>query len=289
VVKSVDLTPSDVRDADLVEVGEVKGAGSLFALKSSTHPEMGRAWAEWNATPEDRHRDAQHFASQEEFFESVPRLFWRDSFGRLLRLRRTDQKPPCVAEPIVYFYPEQRSRVSYRLAPSVRVARAEPLPRGTAWTFLATPQGILEEVEAAAPGKARRTFAHLFWDGTSTRFPPPAEGVCVPGPRSAEFFREVLPRLGLLAHETEDFVAAWAPRMEGAAYHVIGFHPREEVDALAPAEVSPTPAYMIRILMDATPVKACPTELTPPVWPDAAPAREGFTVVEWGGVLREGR
>jgi hypothetical protein len=63
----------------------------------------------------------------------------------------------------------------------------------------------------------------------------------------------------------------------------------EEVDALAPAEVSPTPAHMIRILMDATPVKACPTELTPPVWPDAAPAREGFTVVEWGGVLREGR
>jgi hypothetical protein len=77
--------------------------------------------------------------------------------------------------------------------------------------------------------------------------------------------------------------------MEGAAYHIIGFHPREVVDELAPAEVSPPPAYMIRILMDATPVKACPTELTPPELPDAPPAREGFTVVEWGGVLRDGR
>jgi hypothetical protein len=98
----------------------------------------------------------------------------------------------------------------------------------------------------------------------------------------------VLPRLGLLPHETEDFVAAWAPRMEGAAFHVIGFHPREQVDVLAPVQVSPPPASMIRILMDATPVEACPA-LTPPVLPEQAPAREGFTVVEWGGVLREGR
>jgi hypothetical protein len=36
-------------------------------------------------------------------------------------------------------------------------------------------------------------------------------------------------------------------------------------------------------------VKTCPTGLKPPELPDAAPAREGFTMVEWGGVLREGR
>lgn len=104
-------------------------------------------------------------------------------------------------------------------------------------------------------------------------------GVCVPGARSSTFFREVLPRLGLLPHETEDFVAAWAPRMEGAAFHVIGFHPREEEDALAPVEVSPPPEHMIRLLRDATPVKTCPTGLTPSVLPDVPPAREGFTVV----------
>ncbi len=289
MVKSVDLAPADVRAADLVEVGEVNGAGPLFALKSGTHPEVERAWMEWGDTPQATSREGQpeRFASQEAFFESVPRLFWRDSFGRLLRLRRVDLRPPCMAEPIVYFYPERRMRVSYTLAPSVRVARAVPLARGNAWTFLATPQGILEEVEAAAPGRARRTFAHLFWEGTSTRFAPPTEGVCVPSARSSEFFREVLPRLGLEAHETEDFVAAWAPRLEGAPFHVIGFHPREVLDALAPVEVSPTPGHMIRILMDAAPVETCPM-LTPPVLPDTVPEREGFTVVEWGGVLREG-
>lgn len=119
------------------------------------------------------------------------------------------------------------------------------------------------------------------------RFAPPARGVCVPGPRTSEFLREVLPRLGLLPQETEDFVAAWGPRMEGAAFHVIGFHPREVVDELAPVEVSPPPAHMIRILMDATPVETCPA-LTAPELPPEVPARTGFTVVEWGGVLREG-
>jgi hypothetical protein len=75
--------------------------------------------------------------------------------------------------------------------------------------------------------------------------------------------------------------------MEGAAFHVIGFHPREVVDMLAPVEVSPPPAHLIRILMDATPVEACPA-LTAPVLPEELPSREGFTVVEWGGVLRPG-
>ncbi|HEX8537801.1 MAG TPA: hypothetical protein VF664_10090 [Cystobacter sp.] len=285
--KTVDPAPPDVRAADLEEVGAVKDAGPIFALKRGTHPEVERAWEEWKSTPRYNPPE-ERFPSQEAFFASTPRLYWRDSFGRLLRLRRTDLKAPCMAEPIVYFYPEQRSRVRYTLAPVVRVARAEPLARGNAWTFLASPQGILEEVEAAAPGRARRTFAHLFWEGTSMRFSPPTEGVCVPSARSSEFFREVLPRLGLLPHETEDFVAAWAPRLEAAAFHVIGFHSREDVDALAPVEVSPTPAHMIRILMDATPVKTCPAGLTPPSPPDAPPAREGFTVVEWGGVLREG-
>ncbi|QRN97691.1 hypothetical protein JRI60_00960 [Archangium violaceum] len=103
---------------------------------------------------------------------------------------------------------------------------------------------------------------------------PPAEGVCLPGSRTSEYFREVLPRLGLQAHETEDFLAAWVPRMEGAAFNVIGFHPREVVDMLAPVRVSPTPTWMIRILMDATPVEECP-ELQAPVLPEAVPAREG--------------
>ena len=282
--QSVDPAPADVRAADLEEVGAVNDAGPLLALKRSDHPEVARAWEEWKATPRYE-KDKERFASQEGFFTSTPLLYWRDSFGRLLRLRRVDQKPPCMAEPIVYFYPERRSRVRYALSPTVRVARAVPLARGNAWTFTATPQGILEEVEGA-PGRARRTFAHLFWEGTSLRFAPPVEGVCVPREGSRAFFRELLPRLGLLPHETEDFVTAWAPRLEGAPFHVIGFHPREAVDALAPVEVSPTPASFLRILMDATPVKACPTELTPPSPPDALPPRAGFTVVEWGGVLR---
>jgi hypothetical protein len=287
-LKTVDPAPADVRAADLVEVGQVKGAGPLFALKDSAHPEVERAWKEFLHVPHGTTDGPRpKYASKEEFFEIMPRLFWWDSFGRLLRLRHTDLRLLCLAEPIVYFYPERRMHVRYTLASEVRVARAEPLARGNSWTFLATPQGALEEVDAA-PGRARRTFPHLFWEGTSMRFAPPAEGVCLPGSRTGEYLRDVLPRLGLLPNETEDFLTAWVPRMEGAAFNVIGFHPREVVDMLAPVQVSPAPTHMIRILMDAAPVEECPA-LTAPALPDAVPAREGFTVVEWGGVLRERR
>ncbi|WP_257461692.1 SH3 domain-containing protein [Archangium lipolyticum] len=282
-VRAVNPAPADVRAADLVEVGQVKGAGPIFTLKDSEHPDVERTWKEFHDFPPTH----PSYVSKEGFFESSPPLFWWDSFGRLLRVLPTDLSVPCMEEPIVYFYPERPMHVRYTLAPEVRVARAEPLARDNAWTFLATPQGLLEEVDAA-PGRARRTFKRLFWEGTSVRFPPPAEGVCLPGSRTSEYFREVLPRLGLQPHETEDFLEAWVPRMEGAAFNVIGFHPREVVDRLAPVRVSPAPTWMIRILMDATPVEECP-ELQAPVLPEAMPAREGFSVVEWGGVLRENR
>ncbi len=286
-VKAVDPAPADVKATDLVEVGEVKGAGPLLALKDSSHPEVERAWKELRELPDATESSPMaKFKDKEAFFASAPRFFWRDSFGRLLRVRRVDLAPQCMAEPIVYFYPERRMQVRYTLAPLVRVARAEPRTQDNSWTFLATPQGLLEEVEGAE-GRARRSFKHLFWEGTSMRFPPPTEGVCLPGSRTREYLGEVLPRLGLLPHETEDFLAAWGPRLEGDALYVIGFHPREGVDMLAPVEVSPPPTHMIRILMDATPVEACPALKAPPL-PDEVPARGGFTVVEWGGVLRAG-
>jgi hypothetical protein len=48
--------------------------------------------------------------------------------------------------------------------------------------------------------------------------------------------------------------------------------------------LSETPDTLIRILMDYQPLEA-PIKANPPILPKT-PIREGFTVVEWGGVLR---
>jgi hypothetical protein len=56
------------------------------------------------------------------------------------------------------------------------------------------------------------------------------------------------------------------------------------MDRVAPLTVVPTPDTVIRVLMDYTPLAApisvAPLKITTPI-------RNGFTVVEWGGIVRD--
>ena len=98
------------------------------------------------------------------------------------------------------------------------------------------------------------------------------------------FLRDSLMRLGLNEPECRDFLEAWLPLLDDAPYYFISFFDRRSIDALAPLEVTPAPDTVIRVLMDYRPlegwIEVAPQELGPP------PRREGFTLVEWGGLRR---
>ena len=93
---------------------------------------------------------------------------------------------------------------------------------------------------------------------------------------------EKLTLFGLNAQERSDFLAFWVPRLSQAPYYFITFIPRNEIDRVAPLAVTPRPDTIIRVLMDYKPLNAPisvkPLEITPA-------ARQGFTVVEWGGIV----
>ncbi len=71
--------------------------------------------------------------------------------------------------------------------------------------------------------------------------------------------------------------------MQGSPYYFVTFLGTSEMNKIAPLTISPKPDTVIRILMDFSP-------LAKPIKVDGynikTPARNGFTVVEWGGVLR---
>ena len=79
------------------------------------------------------------------------------------------------------------------------------------------------------------------------------------------------------------FLEFWLPRMQDAPYYKIGWHGKNVMDQLAPLSLSVRPDRIVRILMDFeeldTPIAAKPQIFR-------TPERKGFTVVEWGGVLR---
>jgi hypothetical protein len=93
-----------------------------------------------------------------------------------------------------------------------------------------------------------------------------------------------LAKLGLNQKETADFLEFWEPRMQAAPYYQIGFHGTNVMNQLAPLTLSQKADTTIRVLMDYQELSA-PIKANPPILP-ATPARKGFTVIEWGGVIR---
>ena len=130
----------------------------------------------------------------------------------------------------------------------------------------------------------RKTYSYLFWEGLSAISPMRQEGFVIPREQVARFLERMLPRLGLNERESEDFRAAWLPRFHDAPYYFITFLSRETIDRLAPLVVTPKPDAVIRVLMDFRPLRTREPVKAPDL--PAPPARRGFTVVEWGGILR---
>ena len=104
-------------------------------------------------------------------------------------------------------------------------------------------------------------------------------GFCVKGSDTAEFLADILPRLGLSFREANEFIIYWLPVLEANPYNLISF-PVEEYSEAVKLTVEPEPDTVIRVYMVYKPLEE-PVEIAPQEI--VTPAREGFTVVEWGG------
>ena len=72
--------------------------------------------------------------------------------------------------------------------------------------------------------------------------------------------------------------------MTAAPYYKIGFHGTNVMNAIAPMTLSQKADTLLRVLMDYSEL-AAPIAANPPTL-GATPVRHGFTVIEWGGVIR---
>ena len=145
------------------------------------------------------------------------------------------------------------------------------------WQVTADPNGQLTERDTG------KTYPYLFWEGRGGIYTSPNKGSVVAQANIHSFLVGTLAKLGLNAKETADFIEFWEPRMQGSPYYAISFSGNRVMDELAPLVVSPKPDTVIRILMDFRPLQSI-INIEPQVY--KTPIRKGFTVVEWGGVLR---
>ena len=176
------------------------------------------------------------------------------------------------AKPVIYLYPEEETQVTVTLDYDGTLTSTYP-NYGEGWTVTAAPDGTLTDPDTG------REYYCLFWEGVTDTEYDFSTGFCVAGEDTAAFLEDALARLGLTEREANEFIIYWLPRMEGNPYNLISFQTDAYTDA-AELTIDPAPDTLIRVFMAwkglDQPVEIEPQALT-------APARTGFTAVEWGG------
>jgi hypothetical protein len=217
----------------------------------------------------------------DQFVASHTAFFWKDSFGRLIRFINEDYfvDPGGCGKPVIYLYPEKTEKISVKVSPSGGFTKTDP-DYGNGWNVLADP---MSRIKNLTDGK---TYPYLFWEGKSKAIYQMSNfGFVTERDNLENLLNEKLSLLGLNQKEIGDFKEYWLPKMmaENKPYYFVTFVSRNMINKIAPLEISPKPDTTIRVLMD---YRGLDEKIVAPGYDIKTPERQGFTAVEWGGMLK---
>lgn len=182
-------------------------------------------------------------------------------------------EPGMDYKPVIYLYPEEETEVTVQLRLRGKLTCTYPA-YGEGWKVTAAPDGTLTDAKG-------QTYSYLYWEGETYARWDMSKGFCVKGSDTAAFLEQALEKLGLTRREANEFIVYWLPLMEQNPYNVIAFQTEAYTEAAA-LHIDPAPDTLLRVFM-AWRGSDSFVELTPQTL--TAPARTGFTVVEWGGTV----
>jgi len=177
------------------------------------------------------------------------------------------------AKPVIYLYPEAVTTID--VAVGADVTKSDPL-YGDGWNdVVAFPSGQLFY--------EGHGYDSLFWDGTGHGlYPEINSGFIVPNDHVESTLWNHLFQLGLNQQEADDFMEYWLPLMPDDPLVRLTWFDTHQMEELAPLYLSQQPDTLIRIFLDFEGMDQ-PYELaTQNLF---SVERNGFTVVEWGGLL----
>ena len=269
------VTSSDITVATTLEVvGKNSKGDNIYELKDKNH-RLLKSFYEHAYFPQEN----GYKVSYEQFVTLKPIIFWVDPFGRLIKMQNKRFIIPAeCGKPVIYLYPETTTNVSVKVEPKGGMTYSDPFYNG-GWQVKAQPDGKLTEL------KSGKQYPYLFWEGTGDVYQQPDKGFVIKKEDISIELPKKLAQLGLNQQETKDFMEFWLPRMQAKPYYFVTFLGTQQMNQLAPLTISPRPDTVVRILMDFTPLDE-PKEVAQ-LNLGRTPQRKGFTVIEWGGVIRK--
>ncbi len=174
-------------------------------------------------------------------------------------------------KPVIYLYPQEDSFINVTLNINGKITQSEP-GYGNGWQVFATKEGIIN-------GK----YDYLFWEANLNKLDLPDEGWIVKYEDLKNWFDENLSALGLNEKEKRQFMEYWLGRLPKSEYYEIRLLSDEFMKQNMDLCVSPEPDTVIRLTFYFTPLSE---KINLPAPKIETPERKGFTVVEWGGILK---
>lgn len=183
--------------------------------------------------------------------------------------------PYC--KPAIYLYPEEKTDVSVAVAPKGKLTLAIPSYPKEGWNVTAFPDGQIDSQNT--------TYDYLYYEAAipDNVIEKPKEGFIVTHRELPTLFTNILPKLGLNEKESSQFSEYWLKALPKSAYYFVGVVPTSNLNVIAPLTINPPPTTTIRVTLyfqalDEKISVNAPTIITP--------SRNGFTAVEWGGIVK---
>jgi hypothetical protein len=218
----------------------------------------------------------------------------------VLRLYTTDTNPLVAGKPNIYLYPEAETDVNVWLSfiSPGRMTASEP-DYLEGWDVTVTPEGKISayepvyfiDPETGEPwpvptrGEPAESYDFLFYEGEVASPGQLDYGWVVDRGNVENFFLEKLAAYGFAGREIEDFVDYWAPRLVDYPKYAVYPQAGADYEKLVSMSVFPAPDSVLRVVFTIRGLWEG-AELAPTEPVIATFERRGFTVAEWGVILK---
>lgn len=209
----------------------------------------------------------------DQFAAKKPIFIWKNALGDYIVFTGRDFAGLAeCGKPVIYLYPTEETQVNVKLGATI--TKSEPV-YNNGWQVMAKPNGELTFGD--------KIYQSLYWEGTGQDYPIVNQGFVVAKADLERTLKEQVAKLGLNDKESADFMAFWLPKMPKTAYTRLTWFGTKDINRLAPLTITPKPDTVIRIFLDFQGLNQ-KIDLKPQVL--SAIPRQGFTVIEWGGLLK---
>lgn len=303
---------SKITDSELEEAGVVSGL-SIYRLKNNNHPLYKLAFDNkmdyYNDFPSgwDELHQGMKKPTLEEYINNNPLLFVKDYWQRWVVLGEYDIKlPGGCGKPVIYLYPQEPTQISVKFNSPVQFTTDIP-KYNDSWQVMAFPNGSLKNLksnsadcqkidfqktgsEYAKEACEKNEYPYLYWAGNiySQNYPEIDKGWIVKKDNLGKFLEDKLSEIGFNFNEKEDFMSYWLPDMmnKNSPYYRISFLQTHELNSLFPMTINPKPDTVFRIFLDYLSLDEKPENEPLPQTLNKL-KRQGFTMVEWGGLKNQ--